>query len=247
MTTEALESNKTRGSPSWLRGVVTRHHFLLLHLAPVLPLAALLLALERTAIDDTITGWFFDAGSGTFPLRYNAFLEVFAHQYMKELVIVVACCVIAAFLLSFVLPELKPRRRLLLFLSLSLTLAPLAVVLLKMTSVRQCPWNLLEYGGFAPHLTLFDVVPAGLTPGHCFPAGHASAGFCLMAFYFAARALRKPQLAKIALLGGIVAGLALGLGRIAQGAHFFSHVLWSGLVCWLVIVALHCLILPGAD
>jgi membrane-associated PAP2 superfamily phosphatase len=68
-----------------------------------------------------------------------------------------------------------------------------------------------------------------------------------MAFYFAARAMRNPRLAKIALPGGIVAGLALGLGRIAQGAHFFSHVLWSGVVCWLVIVALHCLILPGAD
>jgi membrane-associated PAP2 superfamily phosphatase len=247
MTTEALESSKTRGGQPWLRDTATRRHFLLLHLAPVLPLAALLLALERTAIDDTITGWFFDRSAGAFPLRYNAFFEVIAHQYMKELVIVVACCVIAVFLLSFVLPELKPRRRLLLFLSLSLTLAPLAVVLLKATSVRHCPWNLLEYGGFAPHLTLFDAVPAGLTPGHCFPAGHASAGFCLMAFYFAARALHKPRLARIALIGGIVAGLGLGLGRIAQGAHFFSHVLWSGLVCWLVIIVLHSLILPSTD
>ena len=227
--------------------MTTRRQFFLLHLAPALPLAVLLLGLETTAIDDTITGWFFDRSAGAFPLRYNAFLEVFAHQYMKELVIVVACCVIALFLLSFVLPELKPRRRLLLFLSLSLTLAPLAVVLLKMVSVRHCPWNLVEYGGFAPHLTLFDAVPAGLSAGHCFPAGHASAGFCLMAFYFAARAFRKPRLARIALLGGIAAGLALGLGRIAQGAHFFSHVLWSGLVCWLVIVALHYFILPNTD
>ena len=227
--------------------MTTRRQFFLLHLAPALPLAVLLLGLETTAIDDTITGWFFDRSAGAFPLRYNAFLEVFAHQYMKELVIVVACCVIALFLLSFVLPELKPRRRLLLFLSLSLTLAPLAVVLLKMVSARHCPWNLVEYGGFAPHLTLFDAVPAGLSAGHCFPAGHASAGFCLMAFYFAARAFRKPRLARIALLGGIAAGLALGLGRIAQGAHFFSHVLWSGLVCWLVIVALHYFILPNTD
>ncbi|MNC86134.1 hypothetical protein D3C83_17710 [compost metagenome] len=68
-----------------------------------------------------------------------------------------------------------------------------------------------------------------------------------MAFYFAARAWHKPRLAGIALIGGIVAGLALGLGRIAQGAHFFSHVLWSGLVCWLVIIALHSFILPGTD
>jgi membrane-associated PAP2 superfamily phosphatase len=241
--TTAIESTGSRGE-SWLRAMATQRHFVLLHLVPVLPIAALLFMLEKTAIDDTMSGWFFDRAAGVFPLRYNGFLEIFAHQSMKQLVIVVACCVIAMYLLSFVLRELKPPRRLLLFLSLSLTLAPLAVVLLKATSARHCPWNLLEYGGFAPHLTLFDAMPAGLTSGHCFPAGHASAGFCLMAFYFAARAFDSRRWAWIGLVGGIAMGLALGLGRVAQGAHFLSHVLWSGLVCWLVIVALHYLILP---
>jgi len=38
-----------------------------------------------------------------------------------------------------------------------------------------------------------------------------------------------------------------GLARIAQGAHFLSHNLWSGLVCWLVILAIYVVILrPGA-
>jgi membrane-associated PAP2 superfamily phosphatase len=243
MTTDAIESTASRGQPG-ARAMATPRHFVLRHLVPVLPLAALLFVLEKSAIDDTLSGWFFDRAAGVFPLRYNGFLEIFAHQYMKQLVIVVACCVIAMYLLSFVLAELQPRRRLLLFLSLSLTLAPLAVVLLKAASTRHCPWNLLEFGGFAPHLTLFDAMPAGLASGHCFPAGHASAGFCLMAFYFAARAFDSRRWAWIGLVGGIGAGLVLGLGRIAQGAHFLSHVLWSGVVCWLVIVALHYLILP---
>jgi membrane-associated PAP2 superfamily phosphatase len=243
MTTDAIESSESRAR-SWLQVMATSRHFVLRHLVPVLPFAALLLLLEKSTIDDTLSSWFFDRVAGVFPLRYNSFLEVFAHQYMKQLVIVVACCVIAMYLLSFVLAELKPQRRLLLFLSLSLTLAPLAVVLLKATSVRHCPWNLLEYGGFAPHLTLFDALPAGLTAGHCFPAGHASAGFSLMAFYFAADAFDNRRWARIGLVGGMAAGLALGLGRVAQGAHFLSHVLWSGLVCWLVIAALRYLILP---
>lgn len=247
MTIEAIESSESRSGQSWSPAPATRRHFVLLQLLAVLPIAALLLALETTAMDATISGWFFDRAAGAFPLRHDSFLEVFAHQYMKQLVVVVACCVIAIYFLSFVLPELKPQRRLLLFLSLSLTLAPLAVVLLKAASPRHCPWDLLEYGGFAPHLSLFDDVPAGLPPGHCFPAGHASTGFCLMAFYFAGRALRRRWSARIALIGGIAAGLGLGLGRIVQGAHFLSHVLWSGLVCWLVIVALHCLILLRTD
>lgn len=243
MTTDAMESHQTNGQ-SWLRATAIRRHFALLHLGPALLIAVLLAVLEQTSIDDMVSGWFFDRIAAVFPLRYNSFLEVFAHQYVKQLVIVVACCVIAMYLLSFVLTELKPRRRLLLFLSLSFTLAPLAVVLLKVASVRHCPWNLLEYGGFAPHLTLFDAVPADLSPGHCFPAGHASTGFCLMAFYFAARAFDSRLWAGIGLAGSIVLGLALGLGRVAQGAHFLSHVLWSGLVCWLVIVALHYALLP---
>lgn len=211
-----------------------------------LVVAGTLLALENTAADTTISGWFFDPASGAFPLRNHYLFEVVAHQWAKQLVIIVTSCVIALFLLSFVLPELKPRRRLLLFLVLSLTLAPLAVVLLKMASPRHCPWDLLEYGGFAPHFGIFDAAPPGLAPGHCFPAGHASTGFSLMAFYFAGRALGRPRFARIALIGSIAAGLGLGLGRIAQGAHFFSHVLWSGLVCWVVIIALHRFIMARA-
>lgn len=226
---------------------MNKRDFLLRHLGPLLPIAALLLVMETTAVDATISGWFFDPVAGVFPLRYDSFFEVFAHQITKQLVVVVASCVIALYLLSFALPELRPQRRLLLFLSLSLTLAPLAVILLKVASLRHCPWSLQEYGGFAPHLSLFDAAPPGLRPGHCFPAGHASTGFCLMAFYFACRALGRPRLARVTLAGTMIGGLALGVGRVAQGAHFVSHVLWSGLTCWIVIVALYVLVMGRAE
>lgn len=219
------------------------HHFLLRHLGLALPVVALLLVLETTAIDAAISGWFFDPVAGVFPLHYNGALEVFGHQWPKQLVIVVACCVIAMYLLSFVLPEFKPQRRLLLFLSLALTLAPLAVVLLKAASARHCPWSLQEYGGFAQHLLLFDAAPPGSLPGHCFPSGHASGGFCLLAFYFAGLALDNRRLALAGLWGGLAAGMLFGMIRVAQGAHFLSHNLWSALVCWLLILALYVTIL----
>jgi membrane-associated PAP2 superfamily phosphatase len=223
--------------------MTARPAFLLRHLGAALLCAALLLALEATTIDSMISGWFFDPVAGDFPLHYNGALEVFGHFGTKLLVIIVACCVIALYLLSFALPELMPHRRLLLFLSLALTLAPLAVVLLKAASARHCPWNLQEFGGFAQHLSLFDAAPAGLSRGHCFPGGHAAGGFCLVAFYFAGLALGNPRLARAGLWGGLAAGLALGMVRVVQGAHFFSHNLWSALVCWLVILALYLAIL----
>ena len=157
----------------------------------------------------------------------------------KYLVILIGFAVVAAYLMSFFISALKDRRRLLLFLSLALTLAPAAVSLLKAGNPRHCPYDLLEYGGYAAHLGLFDSAVPGQPPGHCFPSGHASAGFCLLAFYFAGRALGNRRLALIGLWGGLAAGMAFGMARVAQGAHFFSHNLWSALVCWLVIFALY--------
>lgn len=223
-----------------------RTQFLLRHLGPALPIVVLLLAMELTPIDATISGWFYDPAAATFPLRYNSMLEVLGHQWTRLLVIIAAFCVVAMYLLSFLLPILKPQRRLLLFLSLAMTLAPLAVVLLKAASVRHCPWSLQEFGGFAQHLSLFDDAPPGSPPGHCFPSGHASAGFCLFGFYFAGRVLERRGIALLGLWGGLAAGLALGVVRIAQGAHFLSDVLWAGLVCWLVILSVY-LALFGRD
>ena len=226
---------------------VDRRAFLLHHLGLALALALALLVLETTSLDTGVTGWFYDTAAGVFPLRYNAFLEIVGHQWTKGLVAAIASIIFAMLLLTLVIEELRPQRRLLLFISLSLTLAPLAVALLKAASVRHCPWSLIEYGGFAPHLTLFDLAPAGIAAGHCFPAGHASTGFSLLAFHFAGRAMGNATLARLGLAVGIAAGIALGLGRIAQGAHFASHVLWSGLVCWTTIVTLFTLIMVPAQ
>lgn len=222
-----------------------RRDFLLLHLAPALLAAALLLALEKTIFDSAVSGWFFDPATGGFPLHHNVALEILGHQWPKQVAFVVSLGAISTYLLSFLLAELGPQRRLLLFLSLALTLAPLSVTLLKHFSVRHCPWSLREFGGFAPHLSLFDAAAPGL-PGHCFPGGHASAGFCLLAFYFAGLALRNRTLALGGLWSGLASGMALGMVRVAQGAHFISHNLWSGLICWLVILALYTSVMPMA-
>jgi membrane-associated PAP2 superfamily phosphatase len=223
--------------------MTARSAFLLRHLAPVLPAVAILLVLETTMLDSTISGWFFDPVAGVFPLRYSHALEVVGHQWARKAVVGAGCFIFALWLLSCALPELKPHRRLLLFLSLAMALAPLTVAVLKATSVRPCPWSLQEYGGIAPHLSLFASPPLGLPPGHCFPGGHASAGYCLLAFYFAGYALRNQQLAAAGLWGGLTAGTAFGLVRVAQGAHFFSHNLWSALVCWLVMVGVYVVII----
>jgi membrane-associated PAP2 superfamily phosphatase len=220
-----------------------RSVFLVRHLAPIAPVIVLLLSVERSGLDSMVSGWFFDPVTNGFPMRYSFVMETIGHHFLKAVVIMVGAGIVGLCVLSFVLPELKRHRRLFLFLSLALVLAPLAVAVLKVASVRHCPWNLEEYGGFAPHLSLFDSPPQALAAGHCFPAGHASAGFSLLAFYFAGRASGKRWLTRLGLWGGLIAGLVFGMARVAQGAHFVSHTLWSAVVCWLVIVSVYAVIM----
>ena len=106
------------------------------------------------------------------------------------------------------------------------------VALLKSTNPAACPWNLAAYGGVATPVShwLWWAAPAG-GRGACFPAGHASAGFAFIGGYFVFRPL-APVLARRWLVAALVAGLVLGVSQQWRGAHFMSHTLWSGWLCW---------------
>lgn len=213
----------------------------------IVPLALLLmlLALDATDIDRTISLRFFDAVTRTFPWRHSFLLDGVLHHWVKYAVILVTCLAAAMLMFTWIVPALRTRRPLLLFIVLAMTLAPLTVTALKQVTDRPCPWDIADFGGSVPYTHLFEQRTQPHAAGLCFPAGHASTGFALLAFYFAAWRERRRALARIALIAGVASGLLLGIARVAQGAHFVSHVLWSGLVCWLVMVLLHVL-LAGA-
>lgn len=217
-----------------------------LWLALPLAVAAGLLGLDRTDIDLAVTAWLYDPVTRGFPLRSTFLLDTVLHHWTKYVVASIACLAWAGYLLTYAVPVLQPRRRELLFLGLGLALAPAAVAALKLLNARHCPWDIVQFGGFAPYLRLLEATPMGLTAGHCFPAGHATTGFSLMAFYFVGWSSGQRGTSWAGLAAGLIAGLGLGFGRMAQGAHFLSHVLWSGLVCWIVLVALYALILQPA-
>jgi membrane-associated PAP2 superfamily phosphatase len=210
---------------------------------PALLALALLLVDAATDMDRSLTRLVFDRSAAAFPLRFNFWLDVVLHHWAKYAVATLGCVVLATFVLTFVLPGLTKQRQLLLFIVLALSLAPLSVTIGKAVSPRHCPWDVDEFGGLVPYTRLLEPNATNVEPGHCFPAGHASTGFALLAFYFAAYARRMRRTAPALLAIGIIAGLGLGFGRVLQGAHFASHVLWSGLLCWIVMVALYMLLL----
>ncbi len=227
--------------------------FYRLHL--VIPLVAACLILWMIyilGIDERVTRLFFDPATQQFPLRNHWFLEVAMHYWIKYAVIVLGVTVFAAYLLSYRIAALAPLRRVLLFLILAMGLSTAAVSSLKSVSPKQCPYDLQTYGGHAPYIALFEKTPEGVKPGKCWPGGHSSTGFCLMAFYFAGLHLHRRCLANWGLFGGLGLGFVLGFGRVMQGAHFLSHQLWTAIICWLVILVLYELLLrrqpvPGKE
>lgn len=65
--------------------------------------------------------------------------------------------------------------------------------------------------------------------GHSFPSGHATLGFMFMAPFFVWRHAR-PLWARFALISGLLAGLVVGLARMALGAHYLTDILWAGII-----------------
>ena len=112
-------------------------------------------------------------------------------------------------------------------------LATGVVSLLKAFSPTSCPWDLNAFGGIAHHARHW--LPDG-GPGHCFPAGHACAGFAFIGGWFCFRDA-APDVARAWLAASLAAGFALGGAQQLRGAHFMSHTLWSAWICWAVALA----------
>lgn len=176
--------------------------------------------------------------SGGFPLRNHWLLSGVAHEGVKRLswVWVLAMC-------AAVWWPLGPFKLLTVSRRVELALAPIlvgaSVSLLKSVSPTSCPWDLQAFGGTATYLSHWAFSSDGGS-GHCFPGGYAAHGFSMMAGYFVFREV-KPELAKRWLKASLIAGLLLGLVQQWRGAHFMSHTLWTGWLCWLSLWALDAL------
>lgn len=209
-----------------------------------LPLAllALMLFLEPTRLDFTLADLFYVQGQG-FIGRHNDFLEDVLHDRAKQLTIVIGVLALLGFALSLLPTRLRPMRRQLGYLVLAMGLSTGFVSPLKKVTQMHCPWSLEQFGGVEHFSPLLGPRAEPVEkPGNCWPGGHAAAGFALIALFFVWRDSR-PRLAGCALAFAIALGTLFSLVRMAQGAHFFSHNLWTALLCWLICLGLYDLML----
>jgi lipid A 4'-phosphatase len=123
-----------------------------------------------------------------------------------------------------------------LFIGICLIVGPglVANTLLKENWGRARPKQIAEFGGdkaYSPPL-----LPSNQCKSNCsFVSGEAAAMFA--PFY--AAALVIPQGSALLLAAGTLAGLAAGLVRMSQGAHFLSDVVFAGIFMALTVTLLH--------
>ncbi|KXU38509.1 phosphoesterase [Ventosimonas gracilis] len=202
---------------------------------------ALLVVFEPHRLDFALAHLFYQPGEG-FIGRHSFLLESILHTKVKQLLIGFGLCALAGFVLSLFIARLKPWRRDLSYLVLALTLCSSIVTPLKAATNVHCPWSLQVFGGDQQFRPLLGKTIESNKPGRCWPAGHASAGFSWLALFSLLRD-RYPRSARVALVGALALGSLLASGRMMQGAHFFSHSLWTLLLDWVIGVLAYRLLL----
>jgi len=242
---------------STFQRVFSQRSFWLPHVAlPVI--AGLLLAFiyPHTNLDAWLIQPFYDTHALVFPLKNDGFLENVMHKGLRNLMIVVSLMMLAFWIFGlkiwgFILKNQssghwsKVYHRQFLWIFIAMVISTSAISVLKRLSMHSCPWDLLPYGGTQPWIPLFGNLPAAAEMGHCFPGGHASGGFALIAIYFGFRD-SLPKLANAGLIFGLLFGFAMGWGQMMRGAHFMSHNLWTAWVVWMILLVQYLVWSPKA-
>ncbi len=189
--------------------------------------AASLIFLFYPQIDISVSAFFFEPGQG-FALGSDTYFQAVRGNLTAGL------AAIAAGILGFYLSgRLNGRQTLFLILSMLVGPGLLVNVVLKDHWGRARPGHIVEFGGkktFTPALVMSDQCDHNCS----FVAGDPATGFWFLAPAFLLKRRRV-----LATGAALISGLGLGLGRIAQGGHFLSDVIFCGLLMVGLIWLLH--------
>jgi lipid A 4'-phosphatase len=191
-------------------------------------------------LDLDIAALFYRPATHSFVAWYSDWVE-YARDAASLLITLIAAPAFFAVAGKLVMPQ---RRMLIagraaLFLIVTLTLGPgvLTNGILKEHSARMRPIDVVQLGGKERFTPWWD--PRGPCTENCsFVAGEASGAFWTLA----PAALAPPQWRPLAYAAAIVFGIAMGALRMAAGAHFFTDVVFAGVLMFLLIWTCHGLI-----
>ena len=204
--------------------------------APLLALLLLTALFRWLPVDQVICRLFYGGTASGWPYyQAEPWLALYRYGPYPGLALGFGGAVVAV--ASYLWSPLRRWREMGLFLAILLAIGPGLAVngIVKPQWSRPRPAQTKDFGGQQDFVYAWGFGPHGVSKS--FPSGHASMGFYLMAPAFLLYR-RHPRWALACLLFGLASGGFIGLGRMAQGQHFASDVLWSGGLVYFCGVAL---------
>ena len=204
-----------------------------------LGMVALTLAIFLFApqVDLATSGLFYDPERGFVLASWPPIVLLFHAVPWIAAGTLILTAVGASWLLLLGRPLWRLDRKALIFLVASTAAGPgfLANTLLKDHWGRARPMQIEAFGG-THHFTPAPLLAAECDRNCAFVSGHASLAFSLVSFAFLLPPGNSRRRGIAAVLGF---GAFVGLGRIAQGAHFLSDVVYAGLIAYGMTTLLH--------
>jgi lipid A 4'-phosphatase len=202
--------------------------------------AALLALVFWPRLDLVVSGWFYESGQRFFLAEHPVFLAL-------HVLAVRGAWALGGALLALALAAAMRRKAVggvtakgWLFALLALLIGPALIAngVFKDHWGRARPREVVEFGGASSFSPAFMPQPVATRNGS-FVSGDASFGFYLPCFAYLAPLASRRKLSRPMFWGGMAAGGAFGLARIAMGAHFLSDVLFAALLMLAASAALH--------
>lgn len=200
-------------------------------------LIAVLTLFQFSNLDIFVQSFFYDFDKKSWLIDKNEpILKFFFYDGIKNLLLLfgVAILVFLIFFRKNIL--VQEYKKGLIIVLLSAILVPSIIGFLKDITNTPCPCNIVYFNGTYPDKKVFDSYPKDFVQKSkvkCWPAGHSSGGFALMALFFL---FKTPKNQKKALFVALIIGWSMGTYKMLLGDHFFSHTIITMLMAWLIIL-----------
>jgi len=200
------------------------------------------LLFEVSQLDLVIADWLYAQQGGEWALKNTFLFKTVLHEWARLGLALFASAWIVKMVIELIFFNQARWLPTVYLFSTTLSTVVFVALLKKWTHVA-CPWHFTRYGGDIIYTPIFNQIYNAQSNQACFPAGHASGGYALVALYFYFLMV-NPKRRWLGLAVGVSFGLILDIAQQCRGAHFTSHGLWTLAIAWTIANGLYIVFKP---
>lgn len=200
-------------------------------------LIAVIALFQFTQLDIFVQNFFYNFETKSWLLtKKESILRFLLYDGLKVLLIIFAVSILFSLIFLRKKKFVQEYKKGLIIILLSAIFVPSIIGSLKAITNTPCPCNIVHFNGSYPDIKVFDSYPKDFIQTSkikCWPAGHASGGFALMALFFLFKTAKNQ---KNALVVALIIGWSMGTYKMLLGDHYLSHTIITMLTAWLIIL-----------